>query len=160
MNAALAWLKRNWDDVAFIIGMVMTAAVAAIAILLVVFISLCAKPAHVVDWPGRDEAARELARFERFFAYADDWLYVNSDPARRAIACRIGNGSFHIDALVRAAGLRREIIIRAANELMHRKLIAPGGPGLLMPYDGAAAETLRRWAERWCAGDDGCGVER
>ena len=69
-----------------------------------------------------------------------------------------GSGAFHIDALVRATGLRREIVIRAAKELMHRRLIAPGGPGLLTSYDEEAARKLREWAEKWCAGDDGCGV--
>ena len=155
MSAKLEWLKRNWDSVVLAVGAItgLATTIVLIVLLITVLTSFCAKPAHALDWPGGDEAARELARFEAALAQADDWLYVNNDPARRAIACRIGDGSFHIDALVRATGLRREIIIRAAKELQHRRLIAPGGPGLLMPYDDKATRKLREWAEKWCAGD-------
>ena len=104
MNAKLEWFKRNWFDVAAGAAFLLLA-LSAITISAAVLITMlfCSRPAHAVEWPGGDEAARELAKFERFFAYADDWLFVNSDPARRAIACRIGSGAFHIDALARAA---------------------------------------------------------
>lgn len=119
--------------------------------------AFCAAPSPA-HW--KDAAEAELAKCAAVIAYTDDWLFVNADPARRAVACRIGYGNFSLDSLTRATGLGPGRVKRAAQELMHRNLIAPGGPGLLMPYDAEAAKKLREWAERWCAGLGECGVKQ
>ena len=116
-----------------------------------------AGPAGAVDrHPWLDSVEAELAHVAAMIAEADDWVYVTSDPLRRAIVCRIGDHAFSLRALSRALGVSSRRIFVTVQELMTRRLVRLTEDGLVTPFDEPTRDILRRWAWEWCSGDDQC----
>lgn len=86
-----------------------------------------------------------------------DSLWLNMDPVKRAIICRVGYQPFAIHSIWRATKIPEGRIRNAAHELEELKLVRLNGD-VISPRDETARDKMRRFAEKWCASDDRCEI--
>ena len=111
-------------------------------------------------WSDDGDAATTLAKFERYLGEQLDRLYIQSHHDLNALACRIGAGSLRVEDLIRTSGLGRVRTLNAIQKLMDMKLISPGGPGSVAPYDRDSERKLRDWSDdSRCGGEGACGAK-
>lgn len=107
---------------------------------------------------GDDSAIKELAAIGRLIAETEEWFFVNNDPVRRAILCRLGYQNFTIAELARDTAINPDRIKHAAQELIAHELAQVVDEKTLAPANAKAAKKMRSWADRWCGADESCGV--
>ena len=89
---------------------------------------------------------------------------IRTNPVLRAIVCRVPYTDITIDGLAKAAGVDPIKIAHGVSELVDRGLIriepVAGGTIKIVPNGRRARDTMRDWANNWCASDESCGVQR
>ncbi len=95
---------------------------------------------------------------------AAEVLRINSDPVLRTIVCRVAFSPFTVRNLVSATGLPIHQVNRAINDLKAMGLVryeeAQGRYPTIRYATSEAREKMRRLADRYCATDKKCNVEK
>ncbi len=90
-------------------------------------------------------------------------LRIDMDPVLRQIVCRVPYRGVEVTDLGRSLGISEIGIWKGAQELSRMGLVEIKNVDffkMIVPKNNAAQEMMRRWAEKWCANDDSCGVQR
>ncbi len=131
-------------------------------IALAVFFAV-AGAASARDMPW-DEINPQAADVAGWLKQVETVVRIHSDPAQRAIVCRVPFTNLSITALVRATQIPRPQLMSAVTKLRHRGLIEvtkdDHGHQIIVPASETARKFMRKWAYDWCASDDACEVSK
>ncbi len=131
--------------------------VIPIAVLLVVSSALA-------DNVRRDKKKSEISDVSDWLKSVEAVVRAHSDPARRAIVCRVPFTDLSITALVAATKIPRLQIMMAVSALKAQGLVELSknihGHQVVIPANNHARDKMRKWAYDWCASDDACDVKK
>ena len=89
---------------------------------------------------------------------------ISMDPLFRTIVCRVAYTDVSSRILAKAARATLGRIMIAVDDLERMGLFRwdPQHPFVanIVPTSNLARETMRRWADAWCSGDDKCDVQQ